>query len=668
MKIWKHLYSGCSVLHLSKLGFAILQILPLTCFGAEPTFEGTVTYKLTRLHGNPFTKDTNTDAISQFLTAAKHQLHVNGIPDADFSFFIEGWQPCISGLESSIRRILPLIISKENQWAIYRELPQEQKMIRQDVRPVLERKLKLLQSRILQVENQIFVNPLPLEFVGLDDHFNYLNLDSLLTLVKEIENLGGWKDAPDRFFENRSDRDYPKVSLLTAAEQDWSEQLSSIDHSLVRFVQGLVKLKSDPISTSLKHRLEVKAATRRIFPGDDQDGGSLNPNLLNGPSALTQDLGRRFQDSLSAFLEASSYALSAFPRPTPEARHQRIPIRATALWRLYSYGLLVTMRYIERHPEFDLSFYGHVLFEQKFLNLLYPLARETIELDPVSQRLLSEIAKRNDMDPLLRLTAFSLLEQNLNFATVEKFTQIDHSEFSRLYELIPKKVVLSPTETVKIPKPHIDYKSNFKVEVEPLVKAVERTAKKINLPELTLERRLEIYDYSLPSSHDASAKLLERIAAQRERMDAKSKPLHDNVSSPGSSGKEDTRSKSNSLPLDFKTNYIQQIKSGGFAISVLPNFDVMIRDNFDFLVKMILYPRAEAVNKTALPPKIQMINGNLVIEYPALEKTIVLRASQNFANILDFSPQEYLRQRLHAEMKLRNWGLCKGLAPSRNTP
>lgn len=416
-----------------------------------------------------------------------------------------GVVPIVEVRDSTLAPFLKIFEGTGIEWEVLPDQYPRRRIIRDDIAPILHRQTQNLQAGISRSLREV----VGLTDISRPEVADLSPLDKLLSLdlnpifqVLEAYDAEEWKGAPVRLLSRKG---FVNLAKLTAAENAWTEQVSSLQYSLRELLRRLEALKTADLMESMAQgRSDFELIEQGLIAHHDKkDGKHQDEKLVRMPPS---HLASR---KASYLAQAASSLLIGF-QFIRHSQRQWTHVDPTQIMALYSFGALATLDLLERHPGFISSVYANRHLEDRLLSVIRPYLSEGASLDRYSVELMMKIYGQRSLHPLVRLSAYSLLGPHR--------PPLSLGEFEILYKGATERVVLSPTYSQVRPTPHIDYPYTSKTSVKFLVDAVNLLGKERGLEPLSFPSRRTIDHESHPKSSDhPSEQLVRRILKKPTR-------------------------------------------------------------------------------------------------------------------------------------------------------
>ncbi|MBI5631828.1 MAG: hypothetical protein HY921_13195 [Elusimicrobia bacterium] len=346
-------------------------------------------------------------------------------------------------------------------------------------------------------------------------HLRSVDFTAILKRIKSENARGWWSDAPHRVLLNDPGRPgVVNLAQMTAAESNWTEVLGTVAHQLERVIEGLSRLQMEPLGPTTSQSLDYKNGIAKAHADLDARALGISATAKDDSSLDQRVAAQQRRDQALAAAVAHWIGVFQF---APHTLRQFIQLNPTMLLPLYSFGLLATLDQVANFSSDSWQFMGSDTVERALIFVLWDYLGQKFQMDSVTLTFLVAISRLDLLHPLLRLTAFAIIESHLGFDPALERAGLSVETWETLYAQSAKRVMLSPTALGVHLVAHFDYFKNLKLNVDPFVRAVQRSARvNLGLPPLDLRERREVEDDTLPSTNDLpSERLLRRIRVMR---------------------------------------------------------------------------------------------------------------------------------------------------------
>lgn len=308
-------------------------------------------------------------------------------------------------------------------------------------------------------------------------------------------------------------------SERNAAVANWKHEITSTLFSIENYLEQLHALKSEV----------QRGDFAREYSLDVFMGHFIHLHGLQQRSVSVRKIPDEFYIEVEQeFIDLYTKGLAQIIRQqqiSSNLRHTLVQynhVNPAAVIPLFSYNLLLAFTYIERQSEFRPELYQAEVFDFVMHEVLREYVREDFysgyEADNMTRQLLVMLAKQENFADFIRLTAFSLLAKRYDLPTVTRLTEIDRNRFRKLYRRLAKRAMLSPVKTHSKLMTHLDYRVDFKLNIEHSMNVIEYTRMNLGIKKARLRERLSVNDPSqsvwLNEKTDTMAKDVERLQKQ----------------------------------------------------------------------------------------------------------------------------------------------------------
>lgn len=490
--------------------------------GVTPTVEERQNYAKTGLLDHLSGIDEH-NVGRRILLRVQQLTHEAGLGEHEVAvYMIADQTPGLTATESQFVRIEKALANEGIEFLQLERPNPSSKIIHADFRPVLERQQGSLERLILRTLGEVLGFPSlgndgVVEYpasIQSGEHLGSVQFGAILDRIKSEKGLGGWADAPKRVLLDDPRRpNVVNLAQMTAAESNWTEVLGTVEYELEKIIEGLTKLQKKPLGPTAARSLEYEKLVANVSAAfDARQLGILTSNDDSSPDKLAGELRQLNQ----AFAGAVANCIRMF-QFDPNSTRQYIQMNPAVLLPLFSFGLAATLDQVADFSNDSWQFMASTAVERTLIFVLRDLLGQTFRMDSLTLNVLVKIARLDLIHPLLRLTAFTIIERHLGFDQALERTRLSEEKWETLYAKSAERVVLSPTAIGVHLVAHIDYMKDLKLNVDPLIRTVQRSAQvNLGLPPLNLRERLKVEDDSLPGISDLPGeRLLRQIRAYR---------------------------------------------------------------------------------------------------------------------------------------------------------